>query len=127
MTRGGSPGRSGQGAAIRATLEGMMIRLLMALLLVASFAVVAAPTPAEASDSCESCPAAGGAEKDCADGCPLCVCGPHRAPMTEPPATPSPLLSPVAEFLAHGDHAALAAEPHDILHVPRLAALSPQS
>jgi hypothetical protein len=101
----------------------MIVRLLLALLLFASVTAVAAPPPAAASDTCDACPAAGGAGDDCADDCPLCVCGPHRAPMTEPPAIPILPLSPAAEFLAHGDHAALAPAPHDILHVPRLLAV----
>ncbi|MEK7347794.1 MAG: hypothetical protein AABZ94_02885 [Candidatus Eisenbacteria bacterium] len=105
----------------------MIVRFFLALLLLASFVSVAVPSSAVASDPCGACPAAGGAEEDCAENCPLCVCGPHRAPMTEPPAIPNPLLSPVVEFLAGADLAALAPAPHDILHVPRFAAVSPQS
>ncbi|MEK7316629.1 MAG: hypothetical protein AAB011_10630 [Candidatus Eisenbacteria bacterium] len=104
----------------------MIVRILLAILLLASIAEVSTPSPAMAADDCGACPAAGGAEEDCADNCPLCVCGPHRAPMTEPPTIPSVLLSPAAEFLACDDSAAIAPAPHDILHVPRFTAFPPQ-
>ncbi len=126
MRRHRSGGGSGQGAALHAIMESMFVRLLFALLLLASFGSASAPSPEAASDACGACPVAGGAEDDCADNCPLCVCGPHRAPMTEPPTIPNPLLSPVAEFVAHGDHAAIAPAPQDILHVPRFLAVPPQ-
>lgn len=93
--------------------------------MVASFAVVAAPTPAVA-DPCGTCPA-GGDRDDCADGCPLCVCGPHRAPMTAPPAVPSLAIFAAAEFVSAGDTAALTPIVRDILHVPRLHPALPQS
>ncbi len=126
MSRHRSPGPSGQGTASPDIMDYMIVRFLLALLLLASLASAAAPSPAAASDPCGACPVAGGPKDACAENCPLCVCGPHRAPMTEPPAIQSPLLSPVAEFLAGGDPAALAPAPHDILHVPRFAAVPPQ-
>lgn len=105
----------------------MIARVLLALLLAASFGAVTAPVPAAASDDCAACPAAGGAEEDCGDDCPLCACGPHRAPMTETPAVPNPLLSPVAQFHGSGDPSAIAPAPRDILHVPRPSAVSQHS
>ena len=99
----------------------MVVRLLLAFLLVGSLAAVASPSPAATVDACTSCPADGGSDDGCADGCPLCVCGPQRLTMIETPAIPEPLLSSVAEFVVPGDITALSSAPYDILHVPRFA------
>ena len=101
----------------------MILRIVMALVLIVSFAMVAAPTPAPAAvagDDCDTCPATGGGAEDCADDCPLCVCGPHRAPMTAPPAAPDLDFFAVGEFAPTGDPTALSPTARDILHVPRL-------
>ncbi|HEU4725289.1 MAG TPA: hypothetical protein VFU59_08330 [Candidatus Eisenbacteria bacterium] len=102
----------------------MILRFAFALLLALSFALVAAP-PTAAADSCDTCPAAaGGGSDDCADDCPLCVCGPHRAPMTAPPSAPSLTFIAAAEFVPAGEASALSPNTRDILHVPRLRSAS---
>lgn len=113
----------------------MILRIALALLLIGSFAFAAAPERAPAAsaaapasaDDCGTCPASGDGATDCADDCPLCVCGPHRAPMTAPPTAPDLDFFAVAEFAPAGDHMTLAPIVRDILHVPRLHPSSTQS
>jgi hypothetical protein len=93
---------------------------LLGLLLVAFVALGIAPVSDVAEESCAECPAADAGGEECADGCPFCVCGPHRTPMMSAPSAPHPPSLPAVEHTASADFAPPAPDPRDILHVPRL-------